>query len=108
WRDQVVTGARLVATGDDRQAAILRSRVVEEDHDGQQVEVGVWEERVVLVPLKRRRLGGRFEVQRGIAELDVRPDQLLDDVENLRIEHDVVKGAMAADRVRDLEYVAVP
>src|SRR6266849_1898532 len=91
----LVARAPFVANGDDGETAVLLRRIVQVDHDRQQVEVGVWEKRVVLVPLEPRlAVAGRLEIELGVVQLNVRTDQVLHDVQDFRIEDQVGKGLM--------------
>src|SRR6266568_3565723 len=47
-------GVPLVAARNDGQAAILLGRIVHVDHYGQQIEIGMREKRIVLVPFDTR------------------------------------------------------
>src|SRR6266540_2461204 len=96
----MVPWAQFVAARNDGQAAILFGGLVQIDHHRQQVEVGVRKEGIVLVPLEARlAVAGWLEIQLGVVQLNVRPDQVLDDVEDLRIEDEVVEGLVMGDGV---------
>src|SRR5258708_4494001 len=81
--EQVVTWTQCVTAGDDRQTAVLLGRIVQKDHDRQEIEVGMREERIVLVPLETRFTAARrFEIELRMVELDIWADQVLHHVEN--------------------------
>ena len=81
--ERVDLRAELVRARDDAQAAVLLGRLVDVDGDSDQVVVRVREERIVLVPLEASLVaGGRLQVELRVVELDVRPDERLDRVED--------------------------
>jgi hypothetical protein len=78
------------------------------DQDRDQVVVGVREERVVLMPLEAGLAARRgLQVQLAVVELDVRPDHVLDGVEDPRVERGLVEQLVMLDRAEDPSDVVV-
>ncbi len=60
------------------------------------------EEGVVLVPLEARfATAGWLEIQLRVVELDIGADQILHDIENLRIHHQIAEGLMVNDGIEN-------
>ncbi len=91
-----------MAPRNDRQTPIFFGRIVQIDHHRQQIVVGVREERIILVPFEAGLAAARrFEIELGMVQLDIWPNQVLDYVQNLRIEDEIVERLMVRNRVED-------
>jgi hypothetical protein len=83
----VVEDAAFVGTRHNHQATVGFGHVVETDADGENVVVGVREERPVLMPLDGTAVCTRFHVQFVAYSADVRPDQLCENIQNAGVPH---------------------
>jgi hypothetical protein len=97
-----------MAAGDDRQAPVVGTGIVEVDGDDQQIEVRVGERRVVLVPVEPRVGRSWLEDEPRLLQLDVGADEALDHVENPGMEDEVVEGRVMGDRIADPFDVVAP
>ncbi len=97
----MVEQADLVRPGDDEQAPVPGVGVIQRDPAGDQVEVGVGEERVVLVPPDLGAPPARFHVQLRMVKLHFRPEECANDLENAIARGDRGEAAILHDRVID-------
>jgi len=85
----VVVHRSLVRAWQDHQRPVGLVAVVEQDAGGEDVVVRVGVESPVLVPFDRRAVAGGLHVHLGAIDPNVRPDQLRDDIRDIRIAEQV-------------------
>src|SRR5947209_4711995 len=103
-RKQMISRTPLVASRNRRAAAVFLRGIIEEDHDGEQIEVGVREKRMVLVPFEARvTTARRLQVELGV-QLDVRPDQVLHHVQDFGLQDQVMECLVTHDGVEDATH----
>ena len=73
--------------------------VVQENRDGDEIEIRMWEKGKILVPFKTRTFRWRFEVQFSMMQRDIWTNQLLEDVEYLLVKHQFPERLMTSDGI---------